>query len=296
MNASQERKSMWRAGIIALVGLIVYVVIVSAIAAFAQPTFGDEWLLPIGILLALIPAALWMIFFYTQDASEPEPRAYVIATAVLGALLAAAVGQPLINQFFHASTWIGRDTATEILGSILIVGFTQEFLVYAAVRFSIYYSSEFDQRVDGVIYGTAAGIGYAACLNIATVAASGGISGAELSAGAIRMVVTTLAQGSLGGLVGYFLARTKFDDEPVWWMPAGLTLAAAINGLFSWLSGEVTRAPLLIDASGLGSGGYTPWPALVLSALVAIVLFGIIFLLIRRAQQLTLAGADGDNK
>ena len=60
---------------------------------------------------------------------------------------------------------------------------------------------------------------------------------------------------------------------------AGLTLAAAINGLFSWLSGEVTRAPLLIDASGLGSGGYTPWPALVLSALVAIVLFGIIFLL-----------------
>ena len=59
MNASQERKSMWRAGIIALVGLIVYVAIVSAIAAFAQPTFGDEWLLPIGILLALIPAALW---------------------------------------------------------------------------------------------------------------------------------------------------------------------------------------------------------------------------------------------
>ena len=296
MNASLERKSLWRAGIIALAGLIVYVAIVSAIAAFIQPAFGDEWLMPIGILLALIPAALWMIFFYSQDASEPEPRAYVIAIAVLGALLAAAIGQPLINQFFRASTWIGHDTLTEILGSILVVGFTQEFLKYAAVRFSIYYSSEFDQRVDGVIYGTAAGIGYAAYLNIATIAASGGISGAELSAGAIRMVVTTLAQGALGGLVGYFIARTKFDDEPVWWMPVGLTLAAAVNGLFSWLSGEITRAPLSIDAAGLGSGGYTPWPALVLSALVAIALFGVIFLLIRRAQQLTLAGADADNK
>jgi RsiW-degrading membrane proteinase PrsW (M82 family) len=296
MNASLERKSLWRAGIIALAGLIVYVAIVSAIAAFIQPAFGDEWLMPVGILLALIPAALWMIFFYSQDASEPEPRAYVIAIAVLGALLAAAIGQPLINQFFRASTWIGRDTLTEILGSILVVGFTQEFLKYAAVRFSIYYSSEFDQRVDGVVYGTAAGIGYAAYLNIATIAASGGISGTELSAGAIRMVVTTLAQGALGGLVGYFIARTKFDDEPVWWMPMGLTLAAAVNGLFSWLSGEITRAPLFINASGLGSGGYTPWPALVLSALVAIALFGVIFLLIRRAQQLTLAGADADNK
>jgi RsiW-degrading membrane proteinase PrsW (M82 family) len=296
MNASLERKSLWRAGIIALAGLIVYVAIVSAIAAFIQPAFGDEWLMPVGILLALIPAALWMIFFYSQDASEPEPRAYVIAIAVLGALLAAAIGQPLINQFFRASTWIGRDALTEILGSILVVGFTQEFLKYAAVRFSIYYSSEFDQRVDGVVYGTAAGIGYAAYLNIATIAASGGISGTELSAGAIRMVVTTLAQGALGGLVGYFIARTKFDDEPVWWMPMGLTLAAAVNGLFSWLSGEITRAPLFINASGLGSGGYTPWPALVLSALVAIALFGVIFLLIRRAQQLTLAGADADNK
>jgi RsiW-degrading membrane proteinase PrsW (M82 family) len=296
MNALQERKSLWRAGIIALVGLVVYVAIVSAIAAFIQPAFGDQWLTPIGVVLALIPAVLWMIFFYTQDSSEPEPRAYVIAIAVLGALLAAAVGQPLIHDFFRASSWIGRDALTEILGSILVVGFTQEFIKYAAVRFSIYYSSEFDQRVDGVIYGTAAGIGYAAYLNIATIAASGGISGTELSAGAIRMVVTTLAQGALGGLVGYFIARAKFDDEPVWWMPVGLTIAAAVNGLFSWLSGEVTRAPLSIDASGLGSGGYTPWPALALSALVAIILFGVIFLLIRRAQQLTLAGADTDGK
>ena len=296
MNTLQERKSLWRADIIAIVGLIVYVVIVAAIAALVQPTLADEWLTPIGIVLALIPAALWLVFFYTQDAGEPEPQTYVLAISVLGALLAAAVGQPLINGFFRTSSWIGHDTLTEILGSILVVGFTQEFLKFAAVRFSIYYSAEFDQRVDGVIYGTAAGIGYAAYLNIATVIASGGISGTELGAGAIRMVVTTLAQGALGGLLGYFIARAKFDDEPAWWMPLGLAIAAIINGLFAWLSGEITRAPLSIDAAGLGSGGYTPWPALALSTVVAVVLFGIIFLLIRRAHRLTLAGADSDEK
>src|SRR5512133_1771419 len=179
MNIPHERKSLWRAGMIALAGLVIYVAIVAAAGALAKPVLTDEWLVPIGIVLALIPAALWLVFFYAQDANEPEPRAYVIAVAVLGALLAAAVGQPLINDVFRTSTWIGRDAATEILGSILVVGFTQEFLKYAAVRFSIYYSSEFDQRVDGVIYGTAAGIGYAVYLNIASVAAAGGISGAE---------------------------------------------------------------------------------------------------------------------
>jgi RsiW-degrading membrane proteinase PrsW (M82 family) len=180
-----------------------------------------------------------------------------------------------------------------------VVGFTQEFLKYAAVRFSIYYSNEFDQRVDGVIYGTAAGIGYATMLNVMAVVNSGGIAGTELGAGVIRIVVTTLAQGALGGLVGYFIARTKFDDEPLWWMPLGLTIAAVINGLFSWLSGEITRAPISIDATGLGTGGYNPWPALVLGTLVAILLFGAVFvliLLIRRANRLTLAGADSDER
>ncbi len=295
MNTLQERKSLWRAGMIALAGLVAYVLIVAAVAAFVRPTLGDAWLMPAGLILALIPAVLWMTFFYTQDSSEPEPRTFVIAVAVLGVLLAAAVGQPLINGFFRTSSWIGHDTQTEILGSILVVGFTQEFLAYAAVRFSIYYSSEFDQRVDGVIYGTAAGIGYAVYLNVATVASGGGISGADLTAGVIRMVVTTLAQGALGGLVGYFIARAKFDDEPVWWMPAGLTIAAIINGLFSWVSGEITRAPLTIGVNGLGSGGYTPWPALGLSTLVAIGLFALIYLLISRAQQLTQAGADSDD-
>ncbi|MCL5995911.1 MAG: PrsW family glutamic-type intramembrane protease [Chloroflexi bacterium] len=296
MNVSRDRQSLWRSGIIELIGLLAYVVIVEAVVALAKPSFGEEVLAPLGISLALIPAVLWLAFFYAQDRAEPEPRTYVIAVAILGALLAAAVGQPLINDFFRAPGWIGRDTVTEILGSILVIGFIQEFLKYATVRFSIYYSNEFDQRVDGVIYGTAAGVGYATMLNIMTVINSGGIAGDELSAGVIRIVVTALAQGALGGLLGYFIARTKFDDEPVWWMPLGLTLAATINGLFSWVSGEITRAPITIDASGLGSGGYNPWPALVLATVIAILLFGAVFVLIRRANRLTLAGADTDER
>lgn len=296
MKVSQDRRSLWRTGVVALISLLAYVIIVELIASVVKPALGEDWAVPVGIVLALIPAALWLAFFYAQDRSEPEPRTYVIAIAILGALLAAAVGQPLINGFFHTATWIGHDTVTEILASILVVGITQEFLKYAAVRFSIYYSHEFDQRVDGVIYGTAAGIGYATLLNITTVVGGGGITGSALGAGVIRMVINTLAQGALGGLIGYFIARTKFDDEPIWWMPLGLAIAAAINGLFSWVSGEITRAPLSIDAGGLGGGGYNPWPALVLGALIAILLFGVIFLLIRRANTLTLAGADSDER
>jgi len=192
--------------------------------------------------------------------------------------------------------WIGRDTATEILGSILIIGFIQEFLKYAAVRYSIYYSAEFDQRIDGVVYGTAAGLGYATYLSISTVISSGGISATELSALVVRVVVIALAQASLSGFIGYFIARTKFDDEPVWWMPLGLTIAAVINGLFSWLRGEITQSPLALNATGFSTAGYNPWPALILAAAVAVILLAVTFYLMRRANQLTLAGADTDQK
>ncbi len=295
MNVARNRQSVWRAGLVEIVGLLVYVAVAELIVAALNPTIGREMLLPVGIVLAIVPAAIWMAFFYAQDRAEPEPRHYVLAVGALGALLAAAVGQPFINDIARVPQWLGHDMLTEILGAILIVGFTQEFLKYAAVRYSIYYSNEFDERIDGVIYGTAAGLGYATFINIAMVANSGGIAAEQLGAGIIRIVIVTLVQASLGGLTGYFIARAKFDDEPLWWMPAGLTLAAVINGLFAWLAGEITTSPLTISATG-ASGGYNPWPALALAAVVALALLGLTFVLMRRANQLTLAGADADHQ
>jgi RsiW-degrading membrane proteinase PrsW (M82 family) len=296
MTVSRDRKSLWRAGIVQILGLLVYVVAAELVVSALRPVISAGGLLPVGLALAIVPAVIWMAFFYAQDRREPEPRHYVLAVGFLGALLAAGIGQPLINNVFRVPAWIGQNHVIEILGSILVVGVTQEFLKYAAVRYSIYYSNEFDERIDGVIYGTAAGLGYATFLNIATVVNGGGISGDELGAGIIRIVVVALAQASLGGFTGYFIARTKFDDEPLWWMPAGLAIAAVLNGLFSWLRGEVTSSPLTISAAGLGAGGYNPWPALALAAALAAGLLAVTFFLMRRANQLTMSGADNDHQ
>ena len=247
-----------------------------------QPT-GDVALI-VSIVLAAIPAVLWLAFFYAQDRAEPEPLHFVAGVAVLGGLLAAAIGQPLINTVFRVADWLPRDTVTEILGSILVVGFTQEFLKYVAVRFSIYNSNEFNQRIDGVVYGTAAGVGYATALNISTVLAAGGF--ADLRAGVVRIVVTALAQGVLGGLVGYFLGRNRMENRPVWWMPLGLTLAAIINGLSSWVRATVSVVPISL---GAGGGGFSPWPGLIWQIVVAVaVLFALLWLM-RRANMDELA-------
>jgi hypothetical protein len=48
-----------------------------------------------------------------------------------------------------------RDSLTTFVGSVFLIGGVEAFIVYATVRYFIFYSPEFDERSDGVIYATA---------------------------------------------------------------------------------------------------------------------------------------------
>lgn len=281
-KALHERKHIWRDEFMLVVAMIVFVGVVYAFDNAVQPVFTPNALLITGAVLALIPAAIWLVFFYLQDRAEPEPKGFVLAIFALGALLAAAVGIPVVENLFRVSNWIYRDTATTILGGILVVGFTQEYLKYAAVRYSIYNSDEFDEPTDGVIYATAAGLGYATVLNIHFVVANGGV---DLGAGVIRIAVVALAQASFAGVTGYFLGRAKFESEPIWWMPLGITLAAVFNGIFHWLLGIITRPTITLTGASSNV-----WMGLVLAAVVAFGTTGVILWLIRQNLKALQAG------
>jgi len=275
-KVTRQRQSLWQASLLGIGGLIAFVVVVALFVRGVQPHLTGLGLVVTGVVLAVVPAVLWLAIFYLQDAQEPEPKSLVLAIFVLGALVAQAVGLPLAENVFHVSDWITTSTSTDLLGSILVVGSIQMFLIYAAVRYSVYGAAEFDERVDGIVYAVAAALGYATVVNVQYVVRSGGV---DLVAGIIRITVTALALASFGGLIGYFLGRCKFEDEPLWWMPSGLILATVLNGLFAYAVGEVTSTSI-----GLQGGGYNPWPGLVLGTVVAAVTFAVLFYLIQRLQ------------
>ncbi len=278
-----DRKSVWRSGIVTIALLVIFAVVGVILAGIVKPLLEGTALLLMGIILAVIPAALWLIFFYLQDLLEPEPKPYVIGVFIIGALLASAVGIPVVRDLFRVQEWVGYSWVTNLLGSILVIGFVQEFLKYAAVRYSVYMLPEFDERMDGILYGTAAGLGYATLLNIHYVVDSGGV---DLQIGIVRIVITALAQASFAGISGYFLGRAKFEEEPVWWLPLGLTIAAVLNGLFTVILGGMIRTPAMITGKAAA-----PWWGLLWATLVAVGTLGILLYLMRRANRLTLANA-----
>ena len=268
-HVPRERGSVWQADVASIIILVLFVVLVYAVERFIQPSFTTSGLLIAGIILAIVPAIIWLAFFYRRDLLEPEPKHMVFQLFVLGGLLAAAIGVPLLNNVFEIPTWLSSSSfISQLLAGWLIVGCIQETLVYASVRFTVYNTAEFDEETDGVVYATAAGIGYATVLNILFVINSGGVA---LGNGAIRIVLTTMAHAAFAGVIGYFLGRQKFEERPLWWMPLGLLTAALINSVFFYLRGMLSSGSM--SASG---GAANPWIGLILAViLTAVVTYAI---------------------
>jgi protease PrsW len=269
-------RALWAAGAGQILALLVFVAVVTIVSRFLPSMLSGGSLLVAGIILAIVPAVIWLAFFYQQDRLEPEPKTYVLGVFVLGALVASAVGIPLLRDVFRINDWLYTNPVSHILGSILVVGFTQEFLKFAAVRFSVYQSAEFDERMDGIVYATAVALGYATMLNFNYVVSRGGV---DLGVGVIRITVTALAHASITGVLGYFMGQAKFEHTPPYYLPAGLVLAAVLNGVFFWAQDLVTVRGLTIN----------PFYGLILAVAVAIALLGLVFWLIQRAEVETIS-------
>ena len=274
-HATRDNKGFLRSSLIDLGMIIVFTVVVYGLANVLPRDLIASNLLLIGIVLAIAPAVLWLSFFYRQDRLEPEPHQYVFGVFIIALLATDFLWRRIVIDLFHLYDWVALQDSSALIGNVLVVGFTLEAIVYAVVRLTVYRTAEFDERMDGIVYGTAAGLGVATMLNLNFILDSGG---AELGVGVIHVVVTALAQAAFGGVVGYFMGEMKFTDEPFWWMPLGVIVASVLNGVFNYLLVEVSQSGMQVS----------PWRGLLFALVVAVLTFGALIALIRRAVAHTL--------
>jgi protease PrsW len=278
-QVNKHHMGFWRTGALQIIAMGIFSAVV-ALLADGLHDLSQTALVLFGVFLAIVPTAWWLFFFYREDQIEPEPKTRVAEVFGLALLLTDTVGLRVVNDFFNTRQWIDTDATVSLLGTILISGFVFMAIQYIAVRAVVYASEEFDERMDGIVYGTTAGLGVATLLNLHHIIDNGGVA---LAPGVIYVVTTALAQASFGGLMGYFMAQAKFEHRPVWWVPAGLSAAAVLNGLFIWLISEVSVSGLTVD----------PWRSLVFGIIVALAAFVVLVALMRRANRLTLSQAAG---
>lgn len=274
---NRPNPSFWRSAFVQVLLMGAFAAVV-ALATAPLTDISQPVLIAIGLFLAIVPTALWLWYFYRQDRLEPEPKTKIAGVFILALLLTDAVGQRIVGPLFNLGQWSTVNRTTSLLANILIIGFTYETIKYFAIRAMVYATDEFDERMDGVVYGTTAGLGVATLLNLHHIIDNQGVA---LAPGVINVVTTALAHACFGGLLGFFMAEAKFSHRPIWWVPCGLVLSSVLSGLFSWLIDEVSAAGLSVN----------PWNSLLLGVAVALATFMVLVWLMRRSIHMQLGSA-----
>lgn len=225
-----------------LIGMTLIVVLLGRIAPFPLDDAGKR---AFRIIFALLPAALWVLISLAAERRARQPRPRLINAFVLGGLVASGIAIPVGDRLFATETWLPTaDGLTRLLGYTLTVGALQEFLKYAALRYS-FWPRSFNQRLDGVAYSLAVAVGYATALNVYYASGAGN---AFPAAAALRITENTLTQAAVGVIMGLALAELARPRTPVYVAPLSLLLASALAGF-----AIVVRGGAVVGGVGEGS-------------------------------------------
>jgi RsiW-degrading membrane proteinase PrsW (M82 family) len=275
-----KRRGTWPTVWILFAGLVALGLLMQQVGPALTPLLTGGTLIVAGLILAVLPALIWLFVFRHLDQLEPENLHHLLGVMILGALVGGAIGDPLRRGVYGMDLWSESRWFWAIPIYTLTQGLLLALTIYATVRFSAFLIHDFDERADGVIYGTAAGLGVAVFYNIRYLIDAGSL---RIEVGVARTIIAALVFASIGGLIGYGLGQIWFEPHSIWYLPGIVLLAAFLTGIYEWLSSEAVSRSL----------GYTAWVSVLIAAAFGAVLFGVINVLVRSAIRETVATGTG---
>ena len=192
------------------------------------------------LLLSLLPGLLIGIWVYYQDKYEKEPVGLMLRAFFYGCIstIPAMAFQIIFKNFENPFSLI--ETAFFTFG---VVAFSEETSKYYFLRRYIYPNPEFDEPVDGVIYGTMIGMGFATTENILYVL--GEYGGYSTAIG--RAFTAVPAHAVFAICMGAYMGLAKFN--PVlrrFLMLKGWLLAVFFHGLYDFFLIQKAHEELMI--------------------------------------------------
>lgn len=161
------------------------------------------------LVAAVVPALLLMWYFHARDA-YPEPPKVVWQTFGLGvlsivpAVLAAMAIEGLVEAAFgpFANPW-AAGLSTAFLGAAI----PENLAKFCVLYYFCLRHSAFDEPMDGLVYGVAASMGFAALENVLYVWQGG------FGLAVMRAFTAVPAHAMHGAVMGYFLGLYHFLPE-----------------------------------------------------------------------------------
>jgi RsiW-degrading membrane proteinase PrsW (M82 family) len=180
------------------------------------------------VVCTLLPTLLLLRYFYARDLN-PEPRRVLLVTFVLGALVAIPVALletavwRAVEEYFEAAWSLGLSVA------FLVAAFPEEYFKFLVLYFYCAKHEEFEEPMDGMVYGAVVSLGFATFENILFVLHGG------LTVALGRALTAVPAHAFWGALMGYYLGMARFRPRaaPSLYVKA-LAVPILLHGLYDF--------------------------------------------------------------
>ena len=159
------------------------------------------------LLITIVPSLLIILFFVKSDLF-PEPNNQIFKIFLYGILLCipAFIINTAFGSFFSNVGFNGI-----LLPSLLSAAPVEEILKFTVLYYLVYKMKDFNEPIDGIVYGVTVSLGFATLENIYYVyVLSDYYNVSSQSLAMLRSFSTIPAHGIFGATMGYFFMKYSF--------------------------------------------------------------------------------------
>ena len=183
-------------------------------------------------LIAILPTLALLLFFVYSDKFK-EPKKTVLSTFILGIFIIA----PL--EVFHYGTQMILGEPIEynaFFRAIFAAAFLEELFKFCVLFFFCTKFTEFNEPMDGIVYGITASLGFAFWENLQYIYMPDRDITESLQVAWMRAFTAVPSHAFDGVIMGFFIGRHYFRDYKskinlVW----ALLIPITLHGFYDWV-------------------------------------------------------------
>ena len=206
-------------------------------------------------VLGSAPGLLLLWYFRSRD-RRPEPGRVIWATFGLGVLITIPIVL-IAGPIDQLLSGIGDPYAKGLLQSLFAAALPEELFKYIVVVYFAAAHREFDEPMDGLVYGAVASLGFATLENLLYVGGHGS------GVGIARAFTAVPSHALMGAVMGYYVGQGRFG-------PADQLIANRLRAYFyPVLLHAAYDFPILSLNADRNHPGVAKWMGLSLVVLIA---------------------------
>ena len=199
------------------------------------------------LIAILVSGGIWFYILYQKDRIEPEPLRVILRVGILGGLLSVLCAGTFNSLFSHA-TGIAMNPPLPLSDALIasaFIGINEEFFKAMATLLLVRKLADFNEPVDGMIYGMTVALGFAVLENVEYTLIGTFADGIETLV--LRSFLTVPGHLGFAALWGYGLSVARFRYPGRGYaavMGPYILVSAAFHALYDFIIFRFNESPL----------------------------------------------------